>query len=110
MTGQPVPSPGTFELALSYIPVGWKLSHIISLDRGEWEAILISDDYCSVATGSSPYDAIHAAIVKTGAIKYLSALYKPSDHSFDDSKPLVDIQTALRNFTASFSKPLRRRI
>lgn len=99
-----------FEEAIKILPEGWRFSHLMALDDNTYQALLVSEEYCVSATGVNPFDAVIAAVIKTSDYKSFMALYKPGDHTFDDTKPTIDIGAALRNFTASHSKPFKRRI
>lgn len=72
----------------------WALSHLISLDHGEWQVNLSSEDGVAIGTGDSIESAITAASTKalTGMIL---PRYRVGDHSSPGAKAAVEVMAGL---------------
>ena len=91
-------------ISLTGIPIGWELTHLISLGQ-EWQVNIRSDEHVAIGTGITPDDALTQAIANANDGKFAGRL-------FHLSNALQEVKTTGKDLLATLglgSKPIKRR-
>lgn len=91
------------ELITSYLPSGWRFSHVILLDT-DWQVIIADDEHCVSATGGSIEEALCNATLKADAGEYTGRLF---DGTLGLSVRTVDLSALVQEKKA---EPILRRL